>query len=502
MVRRFERAGAKTDTAPKQYRTTSRVIKTSNNSPSNQDTDACDKTSSSQQAKVSSNDSSNQDSKKKQDEFSISFFGFARLNVKSEGVPALILYGGAAFLTIGFLGYNLIKGSNLFWKKKELEVLKNPNIQQGNSSEKRVPQAIPDYLQETERKMEKGTLNDLNSGNIEKQKKISGKFLNEGDIGILFSNGTNAGKTVFAIQTAIDAANGEPSSVFPSQEKPDAQFVYYYNFEMSKSQLKERYIGNNDYMLYPSNFVLIDAVDYKLDWQETIKSIATETQKCSSSHITVYIDTLKDLFPQVSGTDVTVFLGKLSTIQKNAMNLDGKHITFVLVSQSVKKKEWEPTGIDDISGSAALSCLVDSILLVGPTCLGEEYRMVKLLKTRAGSKGNSVSIIKFEETPYWHYKYIEERNEWEVLPECPKKKPDDALSKAPITSQVSSSSAEKMVVPDDVLQQMADWYQYGVPGHGYKQVARMFGEPYGIKHSQQIKRLFEERGVKISKDAR
>jgi hypothetical protein len=30
----------------------------------------------------------------------------------------------------------------------------------------------------------------------------------------------------------------------------------------------------------------------------------------------------------------------------------------------------------------------------------------------------------------------------------------------------------------------------------------MFGEPYGIKHSQQIKRLFEERGVKISKDAR
>ena len=69
-------------------------------------------------------------------------------------------------------------------------------------------------------------------------------------------------------------------------------------------------------------------------------------------------------------------------------------------------------------------------------------------------------------------------------------KPNDKCEKTSIKQIEELAPPEDTPsVPNDVIVQMKDWYQKGVPGHGYKAIVKKYGEEYGLRHAEQVKRL-------------
>ena len=271
---------------------------------------------------------------------------------------------------------------------------------------------MPEFLKKIPKGTEVLTLNQIGRSNCSKLIPLLGDFLYAGDIAFCFSI-SNSGKTLYAVQCAVELAREIKSTIVPNESQPAKQDVLYYNFEMRKDHFKKRYFGKNPNATYPDNleFVFCQSTIKTVD--QLLNDIAGGAENMQSD-TTIFIDTIKDACPTSSAKEADRVIDSLRTISDNAMQKNGVCITFVLLGQTNKKKYWESIELDDLSGSFNQIGLADSVFAIGKTRHGKSMRMLKMLKGRNDEIREKVILLKIVDTPYLRMEYIGEVDEEEL----------------------------------------------------------------------------------------
>lgn len=330
------------------------------------------------------------------------------------------------------------------------------------------------------------SLNDLAKSN-EQLYPLVGTYLYEGDIAIFFSI-ANKGKTIVAIQMAIDMVKGE-STIFMMDIPPRKQNVWYYNFEMSEAQMKKRLTQEDGTSVeFPDNVLMIDCKGRYENVDKFLDSLALDAEHKLTGDTVIFIDTITDICPSFFSKEVSYVMNSLRTIKEHVKREKGLSLTFVIESHTTKIKDSDPLGFDNMKGGVNQSNLADSIFALG-VAHGEKktLRYMKVLKARNDEIPETVDVLEFSKSCYVRPHFVGISYEEDVLP--PRKKPtgkglpldnsEDSSSDAPIWDGVLS--LEKTI-------EMKEYYQEGVTGRGAKPTARKFG----LKHPNYVKRELDK----------
>ena len=360
-----------------------------------------------------------------------------------------------------------------YWKKKHL-----PNVTKQDEKKE-----THEYLCKGINAPEVISLNQLGEMNCADLTPLVGSWFYAGDIVFLFSI-ANKGKTIVGIQMAMELANGSRSAMTPEMYSPKKQKVIYYNFEMRKEQLKKRYFSNKELNGYPDGLEIVFCSGVFESVDDMLSDIASRVEQVVGD-TTIFIDTITDICPSFFANESAKVIDSLRTIQKNALHIKAIRVTFVLLAHATKKNPMEKIELKDLSGSSNQSNLADSVLAIGFTKLGQEVRYIKNLKARNDEISDKVYVVRKCDTPFLHFEFVDMMYESDIL-----FKPNDKCEKTSIKQIEELAPPEDTPsVPNDVIVQMKDWYQKGVPGHGYKAIVKKYGEEYGLRHAEQVKRL-------------
>lgn len=390
-----------------------------------------------------------------------------------------IIYIGGATLVVSWVFYKWI------WPLRR-------------SAPKNAPQSSPPpkLLNECGNGINSMTLNDIGKSDVKMPVMLLGANVYEGDIAWIFSV-SNTGKTIFAMEAAISLASGTKASFLPDGTPSVKRETVYLNFQMRTDQMKKRYFGYDKEFVYPNNMKIIFCNE-QIKTINALTSFIAKLLETITENTVMFIDTVKDVKPIFSADDTDALHSSLRTIQRNFHSKTGLCVTFILVGQTNKKHIDKPIELADLSGSFNQVNLADSIIALGHTRFGKHCRLMKLLKGRLDELPEQVYLLETRNEPYLRPIFMKEVKEIDVLPLKSKvnkiTKSDTSLQKPQPEDKGSRSRIDR--VPREVVLKMAEWYQKGVPGHGLQACVK-FGKDYGLKHANEVSRLFIKHGISV-----
>jgi len=226
------------------------------------------------------------------------------------------------------------------------------------------------------------SLAEIVNANKDKQppKQLFGEFWRDGEIAVLFGQ-TNTGKTVLAMQMAMDLARGQASmpEYFPVDTPPLK--VLYFDMEMTDAQISRRLAG----IEIPNNFhrasLCLDSVKELLDisdTEDTIVEIASEFKPD-----VIFIDNISAIkIKSDTASTASPLMLKLNKLKKSL------NVSILIVGHTPKLHFAQKLSLDQLAGSAQIGIQVDAAFGIGKGKKGERY--LKQLKCRE-------SEIKYDE---------------------------------------------------------------------------------------------------------
>ena len=252
-------------------------------------------------------------------------------------------------------------------------------------------------------KAEDKTCNDYM--NVEKPKALVDGLIYKGESNLFFSP-ANTGKSIYALQIAIETAKKYPNCN-----------VVYFNQEMSDSQMCNRLFPEginvpDDY--YPLNL----SFKYRqMNSEMFIKSLLDCIPE-GNSEMFVILDNITHLCSSPQSNDATNLINKLSIIRQNAQFKRGVTITFLLVSHTLKGYH-ELLSEQDCKGKSGIFDIVDAAFAIGKTRDENRY-IVKLKQRNDEFSTKRLYIHKIvngnNDKPYLHMEFIKEEDADIVFP--------------------------------------------------------------------------------------
>ena len=224
----------------------------------------------------------------------------------------------------------------------------------------------------------------------------------ENEVTILFSD-TNTGKSLLAVQIGNDIAKM-------------GKTVLYIDFELSRSQFRDRYTNDNgeDFEFCP-NFMRCNVGQYSSYDEETI--INDIMMACADSGAEVIIiDNLTWLESQVEKGEAAIHLMRKLIEMKNSHGL-----TVIPIAHPTKRNIYQPITINDLSGSGKIGQLIDAAFAIVKSTKDSNLRFIKQLKVRTGRFTHDFDnvlvgeITKGDKNNFLHFEPIRTANESELL---------------------------------------------------------------------------------------
>lgn len=213
-------------------------------------------------------------------------------------------------------------------------------------------------------------------------KRLFGQLWWEKELAVVFAT-TNVGKTILGMQIAEALASG--SNVFQEntvfENECDPMKVLYLDYELSLSQIVNRYTENGDNLYrFDDNLIRLEK-NFEFEFKK-----GDSVEEFISEDIQYYIEEHK---PQALIIDNLSVLRSGTESAKEALplmhmlnNLKGKHgISILVVGHTPKKDAFTPINITHLQGSAQISNALDGCFAIA-MCKDNERRYIIELKQR------------------------------------------------------------------------------------------------------------------------
>jgi hypothetical protein len=315
------------------------------------------------------------------------------------------------------------------------------------------------------------TCNDFS--NVEKPEALIDGFIYKGEKNLLFSP-SNSGKTIYALQIAIETAKKYPKCK-----------VIYFNQEMSESQVNKRLFPDNVNVpsyYYPSNLILKPK---QKDSNMFTKSLLSSIEQCNGD-VFVILDNITQLCPKQQSNDATNLVNDLDIISRNSKLKKNISVTSLIVAHTVKGHS-ELLSENDFKGKSTIYDLVDAAFAIGTTRDKNKY-IVKLKQRNEKFSQTHLYIHEIKdgntEKPYLHMELIEEAEAEVVFP------PKNAKTESSIANNKKRSHQGKAwTFTDEQISFLKELYENKYSSrNAQKAFAERFGEsPCHTHISKQFK---------------
>lgn len=207
-----------------------------------------------------------------------------------------------------------------------------------------------------------------------------------GDACVIFAP-TNLGKSIAAMQIALDIAWARPSTLFPPLPiRGMENEVYIYDQELRPEQIANRYPKGID---YPENLHRFSPYDGYPPKTEVILSLIEDSINEATINKTWVIDNLTSLLDNNGNDEVSRFLKRIKVLQAQMYATKGLFFTCILVahaSSSKVNKSFTGELTDDmIMGNTILGTFADVIFGIhrsSSTDLRDEEPYFQIIKAR------------------------------------------------------------------------------------------------------------------------
>lgn len=368
-------------------------------------------------------------------------FKFMGISVKAGTVKNAV--GGAVILA----GVALIVHYGKKWINQKFTKPTNQNsdnIRNGEEEIQPVDQSVNDIRNER-------TIANFDDG------QLVGKLIYQGDEAIIFSE-PGTGKTVLTMGIALDIAHGRISKIVPGDDGVHTpQTVFYYDGE-NDSDDYVKIFGNH--VIDTENLHIIRKFYFKdpSPWLKDVRKRLNGVQ----GDATVILDNISCILSEFKSSIIRgLFLNDFTKIQND---FAPKKVTFIVVAHTNKQKE--------LMGSIQQCNFATTVLKLNKQ--NDKNLELEVVKNRkyGDMMGKKFMLAKRETEDGFKYDEYVGNN----------------------TSQNEGKKSSKADnIPPETIQQMKEFYQKDVPGHGYSSVIKEFelDAKYGIKDSNEVKRIID-----------
>ena len=229
-------------------------------------------------------------------------------------------------------------------------------------------------------------------------RQIWGKFLYEGDLGVLFGD-SNTGKTILANDIAFFACGG--GHEWPGMVSPNTPTMYI-DMEMTGEQYARRYRNAMDYMT--DSFQRAEVNVLMSAESRIFPALRTEIihqQGTKNPPKFIIIDNITNGFGSIfSASKMRELTSELKMLK------DRFGLTILLVAHCPKRKPNTPITDNSLGGSKMIINFCDSAFAIGQSQLNPETKYVKQIKTRADEKMSDVMTVRISTEPYLCMQYV------------------------------------------------------------------------------------------------
>jgi len=405
------------------------------------------------------------------------------LNSRDFSIKGLAATTGLAFASYGCAQYILgrecarsFKSALLFGGIAAVIELKDQLLNRKHQKTVPLPDNINDSPEQDEEEFlpqeqtvdqirNESTLSNYDDG------QLVGKYIYKGDKAIIFSH-FGSGKTVMTMGMAVDIANGRISKIVPEDNGIHSpQTVFYYDGENDPEDYVKIYGSHavdTDNLHIIRKFYFRDVKAWLKDVREKLKYVHGD--------VTVVLDNISCIVSSFNANIIReLFLRDFTKIQRD---FAPHKVTFIVVAHTNKEKE--------LMGSNNQNNFATTVLKLSKR--DDDYLQLEIIKNRkyGDMQGKSFLLAKRETDDGFKYdEYVRELESSEVSHD-----PNDNQE-----SEKPSTCKKADRIPDEIKQEMKDWYQKGVDGHGLGAIAKKYPE-YDLK-PMEVKRILESMGVEF-----
>ena len=255
---------------------------------------------------------------------------------------------------------------------------------------------------------------------MEKAKKATtkaflvGSLVKVGDVAVLFS-GPGNGKSILGIQMADKISKGEPLFNGLLRNECEAQKVLYFDFELSYSDYKDRYIDDagNEYEFRKEGWMVRVGDDE--DNPKTFSDIASEMSRLLRQNIeqyrpsVVFIDNITAM-SHGSTADAAVMRVIMDLLKELKMMY---RLTIIVLAHTPKQYDFsKPLAVEDLAGSFLLAAYANTVFAIGRSKMGSNIKYIIHLKVRTGKiihdQQNVINVAIEKEGAFLQMKTLEE----------------------------------------------------------------------------------------------
>lgn len=276
---------------------------------------------------------------------------------------------------------------------------------------------LADHIeQESEELAPSETLdNVITKSESNKEIELFPNLLHKGDTCLICAS-PNVGKSTLAMQMGLDIAAGRSSQLTVGSEKRTfaPQTVYYYDGEMRNSDMLNRFGKGTG--TYPNAFLRVRGGE--LDSLEKLYNDMEQrvTKKHPNEDCTVILDNIACFCRNKSSNAVSKFLKSLNALKAKYEERGHKLTVLIVIHTSKKYAKYAPLELKDIAGAAEFGRFANSAIALMESGLGNNKRILKILKYKYGAIPQEVSIVNLVSEPYLHFEFECSMLEEEALP--------------------------------------------------------------------------------------
>lgn len=245
-----------------------------------------------------------------------------------------------------------------------------------------------------------------------KKEQLISEFQYKGELGF-FIGTPDSGKSLTLMGEAYNIATGRASFLDPDAQIHDPYPVDYYSLELDEDDLKTRYKHNLDNVM---NFKILYLSDFmEGDVFENIIDDILARIECAKEDKVIMLDNLSKITNTTNPEMVRDVYNKIEMATVRAKKR-GVAITVIVVMHTNREVEPDkPITERHIGASWDAVKLAKCLFVIAPGMLGDNYRYIKNLKHKYGSKSDTVAVVKIVEEPFLHAEFVGYKAERECL---------------------------------------------------------------------------------------
>ena len=236
-------------------------------------------------------------------------------------------------------------------------------------------------------------------GSVQKEPiPIFGNYIFENELSLLFGD-SNTGKSILATDIAMFVSGG--GHEWPDMVSPKLPSLYI-DMEMTEQQFANRYRNAALYMtdsFYRSSVDVLGTTESKIF--SYVKSEIITQQGSANPPKFIVIDNITNGFGSIfSAAKMRTLISEFKAL-KNRFGL-----TILLIAHCPKRSTNKPITDNNLGGSKMIMNFVDSAFAIGPSQVGNEFKYIKQIKSRAVAKTDEVMTVKISKEPYLSMQYV------------------------------------------------------------------------------------------------